>query len=85
MDTTHSAREMTHITVQLSSQEVRALKNRTGKRTAGAALKAWIANADTAHTTAQLRSALTQSMKEESEGKGRRFKSGREAVRWLES
>ena len=29
--------------------------------------------------------ALKQSLKEESAGKGRRFRSGREAIRWLES
>ncbi|MGE0115931.1 MAG: hypothetical protein AB7T07_13740 [Steroidobacteraceae bacterium] len=76
---------MTHITIQLSPKEVKALKLRTGKRSADAALKAWIASADPAHTIEQLRAALAQSIKEETAGKGRRFKSGREAIRWLES
>lgn len=76
---------MTNITITLSPEDVRALKVRTGKRSASAALKAWIASADPTHTVEQLRSALTQSGKEEVAGKGRRFKSGREAVRWLES
>lgn len=76
---------MTQLTVQLSSQEARALKARTGKRTLSAALKAWIANADATHTITQLRTAITLSVQEESEGKGRRFKSGREAIRWLEN
>jgi len=80
-----TGRDMTQLTVQLSSQEIRALKARTGKRTLGAALTAWIANADATHTTAQLRSALALSRKEESNGKGRRFKSGPEAIRWLEN
>jgi len=48
-------------------------------------LKAWIANADPTHTLVQLRAALAQSGKEETAGKGRRFKSGREAIRWLEN
>ena len=85
MDTPSAARRLTHVTLELTPTEVRALKRRTGKRTANAALKAWIANADAPRTAAQLRHALTQSSKEESTGKGRRFKSGREAARWLES
>lgn len=76
---------MTSVTIQLTSQEVRALRLRTGKRSADAALKAWIASADPKRSLAQLREALRESLKEESSGKGRRFKSGREAVRWLES
>lgn len=75
----------TNVTIQLTPKDIRVLKARTGKRSAGAALKAWIANADPEHTTQELRAALTQSIKEESTGKGRRFTSGREAVRWLES
>lgn len=74
---------MTSITIQLSPEEIRALKERTGKRTAGAALKAWVANADAQYTVLQLRSALAESAKEEAAGKGRRFKTGREAMRWL--
>ena len=69
---------MTNITIQLSPEDIRALKVRTGKRSASAALKAWIANADATRTTEQLRAALAQSGKEETAGKGRRFKSGRE-------
>lgn len=76
---------MTNITITLSPEDVRALKVRTGKRSTSAALKAWIANADPTHTVEQLRAALAQSGKEETAGKGRRFKSGREAIRWLES
>lgn len=76
---------MTSVTVQLSPKEIRRLKSRTGKRTANAALKAWIATADTLRTVEQLRMALAQSRKEEAEGKGRRFRSGRDALRWLES
>lgn len=76
---------MTSVTVQLSAKEVRRLKSRTGKRTPNAALKAWIASADTHRTAEQLRAALARSRKEEAEGKGRRFRSGRDALRWLES
>jgi hypothetical protein len=36
---------MTNATVQLSDQEIAALKARTGKRSAAAALKAWAARA----------------------------------------
>jgi hypothetical protein len=85
MDSPHPRTRTTQITVELSRDEVRALKKRTGKKTANAALKAWVANADAQHTATQLKAALTQSAKEESKGKGRRFKSGREAMRWLES
>ncbi len=76
---------MTDITITLSAEDIRALKTRTGKRSAGAALKAWIVSADPTCTAEQLRAALLQSTKEESAGKGRRVKSGREAIRWLES
>lgn len=75
----------TNITIQLTPKDIRVLKARTGKRSAGAALKAWVANADPTHTAEELRAALAQSLKEESTGKGRRFTSGREAIRWLES
>lgn len=36
-------------------------------------------------TIAELRAALRESLKEEAAGKGKRFRSGREAIRWLES
>jgi hypothetical protein len=85
MDSPHPRTRTTHITVELSRDDVRALKRRTGKKTANAALKAWVANADTRYTHTQLKSALAKSLAEESKGKGRRFKSGREAIRWLES
>jgi hypothetical protein len=85
MDSPHPRTRTTHITVELSRDEVRALKKRTGKKTANAALKAWVANADAKYTSAQLKAALEKTLDEESKGKGRRFKSGREAVRWLES
>ncbi len=76
---------MTNITITLSPDDIRALKVRTGKRSASAALKAWVANADPTHSLEQLRVALADSIKEETAGKGRRAKSGREAIRWLES
>ena len=76
---------MTSVTIQLSTEEILALKERTGKRTVGAALKAWVANADAQYTVRQLQSALAESAKQEAEGKGRRCKSGREAMRWLAS
>lgn len=76
---------MTNITIELSPEDIRALKARTGKRSASAALKAWVANADSARTVKQLRTALADSIAEEVAGKGRRFRSGREAVRWLGS
>ena len=76
---------MTDVTVQLSDQEIEALKARTGKRSAAAALKAWAARANAKRSTAELRAALKDSLKEEAAGKGRSFDSGREAMRWLES
>ena len=76
---------MATIVVELSPEDEKVLKARTGERSAGAALKAWITRANPERTTAQLRAALTQSRKEEAKAKGRRFKSGREAIRWLES
>lgn len=76
---------MTSVTIQLTEQEIKALKARTGKRNAESALKAWAARANPEHTVIELRTALKESLKEEAAGKGKRFRSGREAVRWLES
>ncbi len=76
---------MTNVTVQLSDREIEALKSRTGKRSAAAALKAWATRANAKRSAAQLRATLKESLEEEAAGKGRRFESGREAVRWLES
>lgn len=76
---------VTSVTVQLSKREIEALKERTGKRNAEAALKAWAARANSQHTIAELRAALKESLKEESTGEGKRFRSGRKAIRWLES
>ena len=76
---------MTNVTVQLSDREIAALKARTGKRSAAAALKAWAARANAKRSIAELRAALKESLKEEAVGKGRSFGSGREAIRWLES
>lgn len=75
---------MTNVTVQLSDREIEALKARTGKRSAAAALKAWAARANAKRAVADLRAALKDSTKEEATGKGR-FGGGREAIRWLES
>ena len=58
------------------------LKTRTGERDAEAALKAWVDRANPKRTSAELRTALK---KEEAAGKGRRFRSGHDAIRWLES
>ena len=76
---------MTNVTVELSDREIEALKARTGKRSAAAALKAWAARANAKRSAAELRAALQDSLKEESADRGRRFDSGREAIRWLES
>ncbi|MGH8132329.1 MAG: hypothetical protein ACRETP_03720 [Steroidobacteraceae bacterium] len=76
---------MTNVTVQLSDREIKALKARTGERSAAAALKAWAARVNAKRSNADLRAALKGSLKEEAAGKGRRFGSGREAIRWLES
>ena len=76
---------MTSVTVQLSDREIEALKERTGKRSAAAALKEWAARANAKRSAVELRNALKESLKEESDGKGRPFSSGREAMRWLES
>jgi hypothetical protein len=76
---------MTNVTVQLTDREIRMLKARTGERDATAALKAWVTRANPKRTIAELRTALQESLKEETSGKGRSFRSGREALRWLES
>ena len=76
---------MTSVTIRLSEQEIKALKARTGKRNAEAALKAWAARANAQRTVAELRAALKSSLKEEAAGRGKHFRSGREAIRWLES
>lgn len=75
---------MTTIVIELSPEDEKALKARTGKRGA-AAVREWIARANMERTSKQLKVALTHSRREEAAGKGRRFKSGREAIRWLES
>jgi hypothetical protein len=76
---------MTIVTVQLSRREIEALKARTGKRSAAAALKAWAACANAKRSVAELRAALKDSLKEEADHNGRHFTSGRDAARWLES
>lgn len=76
---------MTSVTVQLSERDIRALKALTGKRNAEDALKAWASRANAERTVSQLRAALKESLKEEAAEKGKAFRSGREAIRWLES
>ena len=76
---------MASVTVQLTEREIEALKARTGKRSAEAALKAWAARATAERTWTELRAELKESLLKEAAGKGKRFRSGREAVRWLES
>jgi hypothetical protein len=76
---------MTSVTVRLTDQEIKMLKARTGERDASAALKAWATRANPKRSTAELRAALKDSLKEEAAGKGKTFRSGREAMRWLES
>ena len=76
---------MTNVTGQLSQREIEALKARTGKRSAAAALKAWAARANAKRSAAELRAALKGSLKEDDAGKGRRFDNGRDAIQWLES
>jgi hypothetical protein len=76
---------MTSVTVRLTDRDIKMLKARTGERDVSAAVKAWITRANPRRSTAQLRAALRESLKEETAGKGRRFRSGREAMRWLES
>jgi hypothetical protein len=46
---------MNSVTVQLSDREIEALKARTGKRSAAAALKAWAARANAKRCVAELR------------------------------
>jgi hypothetical protein len=75
---------MTSVTVQLSDREIKMLKARTGERDPEAALKAWVDRANPKRTAAELKAALKESLKEAA-GQGRRFRSGREAIRWLES
>jgi len=76
---------MTSVTVRLTDRELKMLKARTGEKDASAAVKAWITWANPRSSAAQLRAALRQSLKEEAESRGQRFRSGREAMRWLES
>jgi hypothetical protein len=76
---------VTNVTVQLSDQEINMLKARTGERDTRAALKTWVDRANPKRTSAELRTALKDSLKEVAAGKGRRFRSGHEAIRWLES
>jgi hypothetical protein len=57
------------------------LSDRTGR----GLLKAAAARADVKRSAAEFRAALKDSLKEEAAGKGRRFDSGREAIRWLKS
>ncbi len=76
---------MTSVTVRLSDREIKMLKARTGETDTEAALKAWVGRANPKRTSAELRAALKDSLKEEAAGKGRRFRTGREAIRWLES
>lgn len=65
--------------------KLRRRSTRTGKRSAAPALAAWAARANAKRSAAELRAVLKNSLKEETAGKGRRFGSGREAIRWLES
>ena len=76
---------MTSVTVRLTEREIRALKARTGETDAEAALKAWVTRANPKRSASELRASLRESLKEEASGKGRRFTSGRDALRWLES
>jgi hypothetical protein len=76
---------MTSVTVRLTDREIKMLIARTGERNLSAALKAWVSRADPKRTAAELRNALRQSLRDESTGKGRSFRSAREAIRWLES
>ena len=59
---------MNNVTVQLSDREIEALKARTGKRSAAAALKAWAARANAKRSIAELRAALKASLQEEATG-----------------
>lgn len=76
---------MTSVTVRLTDRQIKMLKARTGERDASAALKAWVTRANPKRSTAELRAALRESLKEEAAGKGRTFRSGREALHWLEN
>ena len=76
---------MTSVTVRLTDREIKMLKARTGERDAPSALKAWVSRANPKRSTAELRSALRESLKEETAGKGKAFRSSREAMRWLGS
>lgn len=64
---------MTNVTVQLTDREIAALKARTGKRSAAAALKAWAVRANAKRSAADLRTGLKESLKEEAVGRGRYF------------
>jgi len=48
---------MTNVTVQLSDREIEALRARTSKRSAVAALKAWAARANAKRSISELRAA----------------------------
>jgi hypothetical protein len=74
---------MTTVTIQLTDSEIQMLKTRTGVNDAAGALKAWVTDANPKHSVAKLRAALKESLAEEAAGKGKRFRSGREAMRWL--
>lgn len=74
---------MTTVTVRLTYREIKMLKPRTVERDASAALKAWVTRANPKRSTAELRSVLKESLKEEAAGKGRSFRRGRAATRWL--
>jgi hypothetical protein len=76
---------MVTVTVQLTERQVETLRARTGVSSVPAALKAWVAAADARRSTAELRAALKESLQEEASGKGRRFRTARGAVRWLEN
>jgi hypothetical protein len=72
---------VTTVTVQLSAQQIKTLKARTGESNPEAALKAWVIHANPKRSS----DAFKAARKEETAGKGQRFRSGREAIRWLES
>jgi hypothetical protein len=75
---------MPRVTIQLTRQEIEALKARTGKTSAGAALKEWAELANPRRAVAKLRVALKAGRHGQAAAKERRFRSGREAIRWLE-
>jgi len=75
---------MTSVTVHLSesrNQDAQGTHRRTGS---GAALKAWVDRANPKRTAADSK-LRCESHEGRSRGQGRRFLSGREAIRWLES